>query len=109
MRCIRSRASRFVACLALFTCLVCPILETFDYWDHTIQTGADTEYIFVVIALCVGAVHAFARLAIALPFAKAVSEAIFRQGSLRPPAEGGIGPFFITPIPLSPPVLTLRI
>lgn len=35
-------------------CIVCPVIELFDYWDHTLQTGNDTEYTFVVLALCVG-------------------------------------------------------
>src|ERR1700704_2968860 len=58
---MRSRASRIIATLALFTCLICPIVETFDTWDHTIQTGNDTEYGLVVLALCVGVAYSFAR------------------------------------------------
>jgi len=58
---MRSRASRITATLVLFTCLICPLLETFDTWDHTIQTGNDTEYTLVVLALCVGAAYSFAR------------------------------------------------
>jgi hypothetical protein len=42
-------------------CVVCPVLETFDSWDHTIQTGNDSEYALVVLALCVGAAYSFAR------------------------------------------------
>ena len=37
------------------------MLEMFDQWDHTIQTGNDTEYTFVVLALCVGVGYSFAR------------------------------------------------
>ena len=33
----------------------------FDTWDHTIQTGNDTEYALVVLALCVGMAHTLAR------------------------------------------------
>ncbi len=29
----------------------------FDQWDHTLQTGNDTEYTFVIIALCVGVAY----------------------------------------------------
>ena len=32
-----SRASRIATTLALLTCLVCPLVETFDNWDHTIH------------------------------------------------------------------------
>jgi hypothetical protein len=48
--------------VALVICLVCPILEIFDDWDHTMQTGNDSEYALVVLALCVGAANSFARL-----------------------------------------------
>jgi len=37
-------------------------METFDYWDHTEQTGNDTEYAFVVLALCVGVAYSFVRV-----------------------------------------------
>jgi len=58
---MRSRAFRIIATLALLTCLICPLVETFDTWDHTIQTGNDTEYGLVVLALCVGVAYSFAR------------------------------------------------
>jgi hypothetical protein len=31
--------------------------EIFDQWDHTAQTGSDTEYTFVVLTLCVGVAY----------------------------------------------------
>src|SRR5258707_7535148 len=58
---MRSWASRIVAMLVLLTCLICPLLETFDTWDHTIQTGNDTEYTLVILALSVGAAYSFSR------------------------------------------------
>jgi hypothetical protein len=57
---MRSRATRIAATLALLACLVCPLVETFDNWDHTIQTGNDTEYALVALALCVGVAYSFA-------------------------------------------------
>jgi len=33
----------------------------FDQWDDTIQTGNDTEYGLVVLALCVGVAYSFAQ------------------------------------------------
>lgn len=45
--------------LIFITCLACPILETFDHWDHTAQTGQDSESAFVVLAVCAGAIIAF--------------------------------------------------
>ena len=47
--------------VVLLTCLICPLVEMFDNWDHTIQTGNDTEYALVVLALCVGVAYSFAR------------------------------------------------
>src|ERR1700722_18229796 len=51
---MKSRASYITAALILAVCLVCHISEIFDQWDHTMQTGNDTEYTFVILALCVG-------------------------------------------------------
>jgi hypothetical protein len=59
---MRTRMSRAAVMIVLLTCVVCPVLETFDDWDHTLQTGHDTEYTFVLLALCVGAVYALVRL-----------------------------------------------
>ena len=58
---MRTRASRIIATVILVTCLVCPLVELFDNWDHTVQTGNDTEYALVVLALCVGVAYSFAR------------------------------------------------
>jgi len=57
-------ASRIVAVLALITWFVCPVLETFDNWDHTDQTGNDTEYAFVILALCVGVAYSIVRFTV---------------------------------------------
>src|SRR5262249_42252499 len=56
LRVMVSRLSRLVALTALLTCLVCPLVEALDVWDpdQTMQTGGDTEYALVVVALCVG-------------------------------------------------------
>ena len=56
-----SRVSRIMVTVVLLTCLICPLVEMFDNWDHTIQTGNDTEYGLVVLALCVGVAYSFAR------------------------------------------------
>jgi hypothetical protein len=52
---MKSRASFFLAAFILAVCLLCQVAEIFDRWDHTLQTGDDTEYTFVVLALCAGA------------------------------------------------------
>ena len=58
---MRCRTLKIIATVALVICLVCPILEIFDDWDHTMQTGNDSEYALVVLALCVGVAYSFAR------------------------------------------------
>jgi hypothetical protein len=35
-------------------CVIAPIVEAFDAWDHTLQDGNDTEANLVVAAVCVG-------------------------------------------------------
>ena len=61
-----TRVSYGVAVIALVICFVCPVLEMFDYWDHTLQTGNETEYTLVLLALCVGVVYTLARLIVTL-------------------------------------------
>jgi hypothetical protein len=61
MQQMRTWVSYGVAAIALVICFVCPVLEMFDQWDHTLQTGNDTEYTLVLLALCVGMVCALAR------------------------------------------------
>jgi uncharacterized membrane protein required for colicin V production len=63
---MRSRASFITATLALAICFVCPLVEMFDQWDHTLQTGNDTEYFLVLLALCVGAAFVLAQLIVSL-------------------------------------------
>jgi hypothetical protein len=106
---MRSLASRITATLALLICVVCPLLETFDSWDLTMQTGSDTEYALVVVALCVGVAYSFARVI----FTSAVLRFFGRFGF-----AGSAQDFFhVTPCsfrPLlfsdtSPPPLPLRV
>ncbi len=105
---VRSRISRAVVTLALLTCLICPVLEMFDRWDHTVQTGQDTEYTFVVLALCVGALYALARLIVmfypSLSATKYISALCCIKGSLILPTR----PMAVAALSESPP-LNLRI
>jgi hypothetical protein len=63
---MRSKASVIVGVIALAICLVCPLVDLFDQWDHALQTGNDSEYPLVILALCVGLVLALGRLIPAL-------------------------------------------
>jgi len=63
---MRTRVSLITGSIALAICLVCPLVEMFDQWDHTLQTGNDTEYMLVLLALCVGAVFVLGQFIVGL-------------------------------------------
>src|SRR5215468_7104231 len=62
---VRSRIVHAVATLTLLSFLVCPVVQMFDHWDHELKTGQDTEYTFMLVTLCAGAVCALAKLIVA--------------------------------------------
>src|SRR6266481_1270448 len=106
---VRSRASRMTGALVLLTCLICPLIEMFDTWDHTIQTGNDTEYALVVLALCVGATYSFARFIFKCLLLRFVARNVFNSSADRPLRPA---PFCSTPLlfsVISPHLLPLRI
>jgi hypothetical protein len=98
-----------VVAIVLFTCLMCPLVELFDNWDHTIQTGNDSEYTLVVLALCVGVAYSFARLIFKSALLDFVAKSVFAPCVQKS--------FFSTPCSFtlllfdatSPPSLPLRI
>ncbi len=106
---MRSRASRIIVTLVLLTCLICPLVETFDTWDHTVQTGNETEYALVVMALCVGLAYSFARLIFKSALLGFVAKGVFGSGVqksfLAAPCSLNLLLFDAT----SPPPLPLRI
>ncbi len=63
---MRTRASFIAGGIALAICVVCPLVDLFDQWDHALQTGNDTEYPLVILALCVGAAFVLGRLLVTL-------------------------------------------
>lgn len=105
---MRSRAQFFAAALILAICLVCHAAELFDQWDHTLQTGNDTEYTFVVLALCAGVAYSLKWFVpqIALQNAR---EAASSRPFLRPALLALRQLSFPVFIPASPPPAELRI
>jgi hypothetical protein len=95
--------------IVLLICLVCPLVEIFDQWDHTIQTGYDIEYALVVLALCVGVAYTFARFVSGFPLLKSAAELVSNLGAHKPLPSGVRGSIFVILIPLSSPALALRI
>lgn len=106
---MRTRASQIIVALVLFTCLVCPLVEMFDHWDHTVQTGIDTEYTFVVLGLCVGVAYTFARSVFGIPLSRLVAELLSDLCGDKPLPLGQCDSFCAIPIALSPPALALRV
>jgi hypothetical protein len=97
-----------VGAVALLTCLICPLLETFDHWDPPIQTGNDTEYALVILALCVGGLYSAARFLLKSPplslIARRAAAFSMRAFSQHPSSLA----FLLSDTP-SPPLLPLRI
>jgi hypothetical protein len=106
---MRSRASRITVTLVLLTCLVCPLVETFDNWDHTIQTGNDTEYALVVLALCVGVAYSFARFIFKSALLGFVANSIFAPLARKSLHSVSCSFTLLLSDAISPPLLPLRI
>src|SRR5579863_7323715 len=106
---MQPRTSQIVATLVLLICLICPVLEMFDQWDHTAQTGNDTEYTFVVLGLCVGVLYTFARFAFVFPLLKSARNFVSSLCANKSLLSDDQGLFFIVHIPLSPPIFALRV
>src|SRR6266550_9097675 len=106
---MRRTSGHVVIAIVLLTCLVCPLVELFDNWDHTIQTGNDTEYTFVVLALCVGVTYSFAcfifRCSLSAYLARNDLTSWVQSPFLSTPCSFALLPFDAT----SPPTLPLRI
>jgi hypothetical protein len=105
---MRSWASRITVTLALLTCLICPLVEMFDHWDHTMQTGNDTEYALVVLALCVGVAYSFARFIVKSALLRFVAKSIFVSISQKSFQSASCSFTLLLPATSSPP-LPLRI
>jgi hypothetical protein len=105
---MRSRAFRITAALALLTCLICPLVETFDTWDHTIQTGNDTEYGLVVLALCVGVAYSFARFMLKSALLGFIAKSVFASCAQKSFLSAPCSFTLLLDAP-SPPPLPLRI
>src|SRR5260370_2316810 len=83
MRSMQRNSTRAIVAIVLLICLVCPLVELFDQWDHTMQTGNDTEYTLVVLALSIGIVFTLVQLTAVLFSNFLVSNASSGLGSLQ--------------------------
>ncbi len=101
--------SRATVTLILVICLICPFVEMFDRWDHTIQTGNDTEYTLVILALCIGVAYSFTRFISKFYLFASAGEVVSNACAAKRLVFARLGSCFVSPIPLSPPALALRI
>ena len=99
-------ARRLISAIIVAICLVVPVVEAFDSWDHTLQDGNDTEANVVIVAVCVG--FAFT---LAASFAARVCELevteVPQHG--RAPVIARTVAAIPRPAPASSPPVTLRI
>src|SRR5215472_5842964 len=109
LQAMRSLACRTTVTLALLICVICPLVETFDNWDHTIRTGNDTEYTLVVLALCVGVAYSFARLVFKSRLLGLVAKSVFGCCVLKSLLSGPSGYTLLLFDATSPPSILLRI
>jgi hypothetical protein len=106
---MKSRATTIIVALVLAICLVCPLVEMFDHWDHTVQTGNDTEYTFVILALCVGALYTLARTALRMSRSSQSKRTDIPGGFLASFSWGSVNLIVEALISASPPLTALRI
>ena len=104
---MRSRASFSIALCALAICLSGQIAEVFDQWDHTAQTGNDTEYTFVIVALCVGACYSLKQFVPEIDVPGVPMSGVFHPTFDTLFGRSIHGPCFA--VPGSPPSVSLRI
>jgi hypothetical protein len=108
LRPMRSRATFTMATLILAVCFVCQIAEIFDQWDHTLQTGNDTEYAFVVVSLCAGVACSLKWFVPGIVFPNSQAEAIsYRRPRLLFFALTNCSSSIL--VPASPPTAALRV
>ena len=56
-----TRILKLAVGLILLVWLSWPIVEAFDDWDQPVDTGNDSQYTFIVLGICAGAVFVFSK------------------------------------------------
>lgn len=52
---------KLALCLVVLVWMTWPVVELFDTWDSPVDTGNDSQYTFVVLGICAGAVYMFSK------------------------------------------------
>src|SRR5439155_4550026 len=81
----------------------------FDHWDHTIQTGNDTEYTLVILALCAGVAYSLARFIVKPAPLGIVAKGVFASFAKKSFFSAPCGFTLLLFDATSPPPLPLRI
>lgn len=84
-----------------------PIVELFDGWDQTLQTGSDTEANVAVVALCIGVAFAIGTIVVVNRI-RALASASARRVVLSRAVPRQI-PSLLTPAPTVSPPAILRV
>ena len=56
-----TKIQKLALCVILLAWLTWPIVEVFDDWEQPVDTGNDSQYTFVVLGMCAGAVYVFSK------------------------------------------------
>ena len=106
---MKSRATTRIVTVVLAICLACPLVDMFDYWDHAPQTGNDTEYTFMILGLCVGALYTVARAVLKITGNSRSKRVTVTDGALSTCSRASVVLDVQALISASPPLAALRI
>lgn len=58
---VAKKILKLALCLVVLVWITWPVVELFDTWDSPVDTGNDSQYTFVVLGICAGAVYMFSK------------------------------------------------
>jgi len=95
---------RLIIAAILAISLGAPIVELFDSWDQTLQTGSDTEANVAVVALCIGVAFAIGTIVVVNRI-RALASASARRVALPLASPRPIASLLIPAPTVSPPAI----
>jgi hypothetical protein len=105
---VKRHLYRVALFIVLTVCFICPMVEMFDHWHDAVETGSDTEYTVVVLALCIPVAVSFSRFFHrAVRLVRAAAAQFNPQKSPCRVSEAEFAFVFLSAT--SPPILSLRI
>jgi len=58
---VAKKILKLALCGVVLVWMTWPVVELFDIWDSPVDTGNDSQYTFVVLGICAGAVYMFSK------------------------------------------------